>query len=93
MPHVTHASEALGLSPVALLITDLSASVKFVGPAATFEASLQTDSGTLSERRHRQFHRRNIDLHNRHWLLIYARLLSICRDVGHRQPHPSAPPI
>ena len=36
---------------------------------------------------------RNIDLHNRHWLLIYARLLSICRDVGHRQPHPSAPPI
>ena len=31
MPHVTHASEALGLSPVALLITDLSASANFVG--------------------------------------------------------------
>ena len=37
MPHVTHASEALGLSPVALLITDMSAIVNYVGPAAAFE--------------------------------------------------------
>ena len=37
MAHVTHASEALGLSPEALLITDILRVSTYVGPAAAFE--------------------------------------------------------
>ena len=36
MPHVTHASEALGLSPEALLITDIPAGVNLRRPCCGF---------------------------------------------------------
>ena len=44
MPHVTHASEALGLSPVALLITDICASTSCRGTYCGFQGFHYTDN-------------------------------------------------